>query len=158
MDLKAIYKYISEIPNEFYSIRNEIKDLKFTIFNKPKEKEPLPFCVVFILGYKKSVVKTSESNHHQYDFIGFSNEVVKLEPISLADSAFIDTQHLFRIQPHYTIEKLQIVIITDLHKVRLDNITCGNQTLSASNENCPITYFNGIVTPANVISIQVSQR
>lgn len=62
------------------------------------------------------------------------------------------------MQPDIKVGNMQIGIICDLSKVRIESIRIANQNLSPHIEGSPFAYFNGICGPWNKISVEVSER
>ncbi len=107
-----------------------------------------PLCMVFIIA---SMFLTDE---HGY----YGGRVEKVSKTTLALSEYINTRHMFSFQPNFPIFNLQFLICSDLTRVKIDSITCANQSISASYECMPVAYFDGRVGPENRITIQVSER
>lgn len=79
-------------------------------------------------------------------------------PCSLADSAYVNGQHMFSFQPFAAIVNPKIIIVCDTSKIRIDSVKCANENLSLSMENAPVCFYEGRVGPENRITVVVSSR
>lgn len=156
MKFKERLENILNLPTEFRNELQRINDRVSRVNEKVSEllsrPVPKPFVQVLVFGDRLEQVRVDP---HSFD----SQPTTKIGGrASLAESAFVDVQHSFRIQPNFPICNLQIIIVCDTSLIRIDSIQCANEQLSCSYENAPIAYFKGRLGPENVLIIHVDNR
>jgi len=175
------FKTILDLPETIFNIARDLASLTSyveRVINRPPPTPPpvTHFVCVYIEAMIREQVNqlpplrppdTQFSPDSEYGWEGTNppapmhlsaQPIYKVRRGSMADSAFITDRHLFRIQPHQTVKDLRITIFCDMSKVTVEMAKCANQDLSFYNENALISYFDGVVTPANAITIAVKVR
>lgn len=175
-----LFKTISDLPVTILNIAADLSSLTQyveRVMNRPPPTPPPEkhFVCVYIEGLIKETIHppykppdltdrpSSIPEISEYGWIPDTpmldrRALVKVRRGTMVDSAFIQDQHTFRIQPNQNVKNLRFTIFCDLSKVRIEMAKCANQDLSFYNENAPIAYFDGEVTPSNAITIHCRVR
>jgi len=146
-----LYERLKRLPEEIYSIRNSVANISAYVF---KEQPKLKHFICVLIECEK--VNKDYNQRQAYDLTLEPKETY--ERITLGDSKYIECRDTFRIQPSVSIRRLRINIFCDLSRVKIDHIKCANVNLSASYENSPVAYFDGYMSPANLLTIECSVR
>ncbi len=167
IDFKGIekkFQNLLEMPEQIRHLRSDVNNIWNVCFKeKPKERS---FVLVLIQGFKVELDKNSNfhcggaqldknSNFHcggtQLDTKKITNK-----PVTMAVSAY--APHSFSFQPDIEMGNLQVGVICDVSRVRINQIQIANVSLSPGVEASPFSYFDGIIGPWNRIFIDVSER
>lgn len=150
-------------------MRSTLQEARNAVLFDQRQK---PFVLVFIQGVrverkKRAVVEPpnddEKADHgfrpqEDYGFGTYPQEpyVITDKPITLSVSAY--APHTFSFQPDVPIANLQVAVICDVTRVRVDQIVVATQNLSPTVEAGPLSYADGIVAPYNRIVIVTSLR
>lgn len=156
-------------------------DEKLTyISNKLAQTEQKPFVLILVNGFRvkerevkppfisdKTKAALDERERAGAGFpgqdYGFSpsyhgarEDYITDEPVTMAVSGY--APYIFQFQPDIKIGNIQVGIICDVQRVRIDQILAANQHLSPTTEAGPFSYCKGIIGPWNRITVATSLR
>lgn len=156
-DIEKKFQNLLNLPDKMYQWTGDISELIQSVNRRKVERN---FVLVLIQGFVVDTIYGEPGKEKtQDDSFGFHShdkEVITSKPVSMAMSGFLP--HRFEMQPDIKVANMQIGIICDLSKVRIESILIANQNLSPHAEGSPFAYFNGICAIWNKIAVEVSER
>lgn len=164
---QLVYRYdridekLTYITNKLGQVPSEPKPFVLILVNgfKVKEREVKP---PFISEETKEALDARERAGFPGQDYGFSSyhgsreDYITEEPVTMAVSGY--APHIFQFQPDIKIGNIQVGIICDVQRVRIDQILAANQHLSPTTEAGPFSYCKGIIGPWNRITVATSLR
>lgn len=145
MNIKKQLDLLLDIPNQILNIQNNIAK----IWNQLYEDKPTnrPFVVIFIKAVKVISKPVAESSTHIME----SRKIISNIPVTMAVYGY--APHIFAFQPDIEIANLEIAVICDISKVRIEDMAVANVHLCPDLQAAPLAYFNGQVKPWNKITV-----
>ena len=147
---------LSRILGFVNSIDATLGDIQSALRESRNQK---PFVLVLINGFR---VEEKETDGPKVDtdpylkYQGARVDTITDKPVTMAVSGY--APRVFNFQPDVKVANLQVGIICDVQRVRVDQIVVANQHLSPTIEGGPFSYAPGIIGPWNRITIVTSLR